>query len=316
MLSNSSTKISVIMPVYNTENYLDDSIQSILKQSYENFEFIIIDDCSTDNSKNKIKFYAKKDKRIIFLENKKNITHTKSFIKGFDIAKGSFIARMDSDDISHKDRFKKQIQLFSMWPELSVLGTGANIIDSTGKLLSRRLMPFKYSEISKILKYSVPVFNPSIMVKKSAFELNGLPDPNFEPAEDLELWLRFFSKKVIISNVQEYLISYRIHSSNVSTIRYGAQIENSFLAFNLNNPSITNKKKIFLIEKKIVNYIKNKTFINLFKIFEHKAFHNKLFINKIILSFILKFFKEKKSFLILLNLLSRYFFWRIQFLLK
>jgi glycosyltransferase involved in cell wall biosynthesis len=304
------------MPVFNTEAYLDESIQSILNQSYKNFEFIIIDDGSSDNSKNIIKFYQKKDNRIVFIENKKNIWPAKSFIKGFNIAKGSFIARMDSDDISHKDRFKKQIQLFSTWPELSVLGTGANIIDSTGKLISRRLMPFKYSEISKILKYSVPVFNPSVMVRKSTFELNGLLDPNFDPADDLELWLRFFSKKAIISNVQEYLISYRIHSSNVSTIKYGAQIANSFLAFNLYNPSIKNKKKIILIEKKIVNYAKNKTFINLCKIFEHKASRNKLYINKIILSFILNFFKEKESFLILLNLLSRYFFWRLQFLLK
>jgi glycosyltransferase involved in cell wall biosynthesis len=309
---NKKNLISVIMPVYNRENYLDDSIQSILKQSYSNFEFIIIDDCSTDGSKNKIKSYVKKDKRIIFLENKKNICAAKSFKKGFNIAKGAFIARMDSDDISHKDRFKKQMRLFLSWPQLSVLGTGANIINSRGQLISKKLMPFDYYSVSKILKYSVPVFNPSVMIRASAFKIAGFLDHNMEPADDLELWLRFFSKKLIITNLQECLIDYRIHDNNLSSQRFSEQLSKTFFALNKYNNYFQNQKKPD-IEKKIVDFTKKKKITNLIKIFNCSVKYNKLFINKLLMSFIFRIIKNNSSLINSLNLIIRYLYWRAVF---
>lgn len=309
---NKKDLISVIMPVYNREDYLDDSIQSILKQSYSNFEFIIIDDCSTDGSKNKIKSYVKKDKRIIFIENKKNICAAKSFKKGFNIAKGAFIARMDSDDISHKDRFKKQMRLFLSWPQLSVLGTGANIINSTGEIIQKKLMPFDYYSVSKILKFSVPVFNPSVMVRASAFKIGGFLDHSMEPADDLELWLRFFSKKLIISNLQEYLINYRIHNNNLSSLRFSEQIHKSILVFNKYNHCFQKERKTE-IERKIINFINTNKKTNLIKIFNCSVKYNKSFINKLILSFILKIIKKNRSLINSLNLIIRYLYWRVFF---
>ena len=300
------------MPVYNRENYLDDSIQSILKQSYSNFEFIIIDDCSTDGSKNKIKSYVKKDKRIIFLENKKNICAAKSFKKGFNIAKGAFIARMYSDDISYKDRFKKQMRLFLSWPQLSVLGTGANIINSRGQLISKKLMPFDYHSVSKILKYSVPVFNPSVMIRASAFKIAGFLDHNMEPADDLELWLRFFSKKLIITNLQECLIDYRIHDNNLSSQRFPEQLSKTFFAFNKYNNYFQNQKKPD-IEKKIVDFTKKKKITNLIKIFNCSVKYNKLFVNKLLMSFIFRIIKNNGSLINSLNLIIRYLYWRAVF---
>lgn len=300
------------MPVYNRENYLDDSIQSILKQSYSNFEFIIIDDCSTDGSKNKIKSYVKKDKRIIFLENKKNICAAKSFKKGFNIAKGAFIARMDSDDISYKDRFKKQMRLFLSWPQLSVLGTGANIINSRGQLISKKLMPFDYHSVSKILKYSVPVFNPSVMIRASAFKIAGFLDHNMEPADDLELWLRFFSKKLIITNLQECLIDYRVHDNNLSSQRFPEQLSKTFFAFNKYNNYFQNQKKPD-IEKKIVDFTKKKKITNLIKIFNCSVKYNKLFVNKLLMSFIFRIIKNNGSLINSLNLIIRYLYWRAVF---
>lgn len=300
------------MPVYNREKYLDDSIQSILKQSYSNFEFIIIDDCSTDSSKNKIKSYVKKDKRIIFLENKKNICAAKSFKKGFNIAKGAFIARMDSDDISHKDRFKKQMRLFLSWPQLSVLGTGADIINSRGELIYKKLMPFDYYSVSKILKYSVPVFNPSVMIRASAFKIAGFLDHNMEPADDLELWLRFFSKKLIITNLQECLISYRIHDNNLSSQRFPKQISKTFFAFNKYNNYLRNQKKPD-VEKKIIDFIKKKKITNLITIFNCSVKYNKLFINKLLMSFIFRIVKNNGSLINSLNLIIRYLYWRAFF---
>jgi glycosyltransferase involved in cell wall biosynthesis len=95
-------KISVIMSVYNNESYLKDSIESILKQTYKNFEFIITDDCSTDKSASIISDYDESDERINFIKNKKNIGLTKSLNKMIDLARGEYIARMDGDDIAKK----------------------------------------------------------------------------------------------------------------------------------------------------------------------------------------------------------------------
>ena len=119
--------ISVIMSNYNTpEEYLREAIESILNQTYKNFEFIIIDDCSTDNSLEIIKSYN--DERIVLIENEENIGLTKSINKGLAVAKGEYIARMDADDVSLPQRFEKQINYMNDHTELIVCGSSMELI--------------------------------------------------------------------------------------------------------------------------------------------------------------------------------------------
>ncbi|HXK49687.1 MAG TPA: glycosyltransferase family 2 protein, partial [Clostridiales bacterium] len=121
MNSEITPAISVIMSVYNSEQYLQESIDSILDQTFNDFEFIITDDCSTDGSFEIIKSYAMLDKRIKYFRNSENIGLTKSLNLMLDIAKGKYIARMDSDDISMPDRFSKQFDFMENNPEIGVL---------------------------------------------------------------------------------------------------------------------------------------------------------------------------------------------------
>ena len=135
--------VSVIMSNYNTpEEFLRASIESVLNQTYSNFEFIIVDDCSTDNSLEIIKSYQ--DERIVVLENKENLGITKSLNRGLEIAKGEYVARMDADDISFPKRFETQVEYLKNNPQVIVCGTGVELIGDwqgrhSNKLICREI---------------------------------------------------------------------------------------------------------------------------------------------------------------------------------
>ena len=152
--------ISVIMSVYNDSNYLGKAIESILNQTLTDFEFLILDDGSTDGSKEIIKYYAKIDKRIKFNENPKNLGLATSLNKLIKLAKGQYIARMDADDESFPVRFEKQINYFNKFPETDVLGTGAIIIDNNDKILERKKMPNSYDKFYKNLFFNSCFIHP------------------------------------------------------------------------------------------------------------------------------------------------------------
>jgi len=235
----STPLVSVITPVYNREKYLAKCIESILNQTYENFEFIIIDDNSSDLTVNIIKDYLLRDSRIKFLENNKNLGATLSFNRGLDIAKGKYIARMDSDDISFLDRFKKQVDIFESWHDLEVLGTGAVLIDHKENEIGRKQFPSNFKKISNIIKTGVPVFDPSVMMRSSTLkEINGF-DNRLAPADDYHLWLTLFKQKKIISNIDDYLIKYRLHDSNLSKVASREQLQKSFLALKIYNSNFS-----------------------------------------------------------------------------
>ena len=122
-MKSNTPKISVVMSCYNRAEYSKLAIESILNQTYKDFEFIIIDDCSTDNTADVIQEYADKDERIVFIKNKQNMDYNYNLRKGFEIAKGEYIARMDDDDISMPERFEKQVEYLDKHPEITVLGT-------------------------------------------------------------------------------------------------------------------------------------------------------------------------------------------------
>ena len=124
-------KISVIMPVLNAELYLKTAIESVLSQTIPDFEFIIINDGSTDKTEEIIKSYQ--DPRIIYIKNDTNIGLSKSYNLGIRASKGEFIARMDADDISFKDRFESQLEFLEAHQEVGVVGGGVILIDESGK---------------------------------------------------------------------------------------------------------------------------------------------------------------------------------------
>lgn len=208
------------MPTYNCELYVYDSVMSILNQTYENFELLIIDDCSTDSTLSILK--SINDERIVLIEKEKNTGYTDSLNYGISIAKGKYIARMDGDDISLPERFQMQFDFLENNPEVLICGTAIQII---GKDTIER-HPSKHEDLQIKLCFSSIFHHPTVMIRTDVLKQN-LYNKEFEPAEDYELWTRlaFIGKTANLENV---LLYYRIHSSQTSSVRKNIQDQNIF----------------------------------------------------------------------------------------
>jgi glycosyltransferase involved in cell wall biosynthesis len=200
--------LSVVMSVYNAEEYLDDAIKSILKQTFNTFEFIIINDGSSDGSLDIIKKYQKEDQRIILIsrENKGLIY---SLNEGVECAKGEFIARMDADDISHSNRFEQQMKQIKN-DSADICGCHYFVINNVGKLINTILVPLDNESLYLYLAFSVPFAHGSVIIRKKFLIENNLEyGQNFKYAEDKYLWIQMFEKDAIFTNVNNTLFYYR-----------------------------------------------------------------------------------------------------------
>lgn len=214
--------ISVIMPVYNCEKYVYESVQSILNQTYTDFELIIVDDCSTDSTVSIIE--AIPDQRILLIQKEKNSGYTDSLNHAVTIAKGKFIARMDGDDISLPDRFQRQVDCLNANEDVILCGTGIQVIDSPVVLKH----PVNHEDIKVKLCFSNSFFHPTIMARKQILLENNY-NREFEPAEDYDLWTRLVFKGKLM-NIDEVLLHYRVHANQVSNYKNDIQKNASAIA--------------------------------------------------------------------------------------
>lgn len=205
-------KISVIMSVYNCEKYLKQSVDSILNQSYKDFEFIIINDGSTDRSREILESY--KDDRIRLFNNK-NKGLTKSLNEAIRYSNGKYIARMDADDISLPERFKKEINFLDSNRDIVMCGTWADFIDENGKLLREFKRPVTDKEIKREIIFHNPFIHPSVMMRKTVFNEIGFYDESFRYAQDYELWTRIVTK-FKTANIPEKLLEYRLLKEGIT----------------------------------------------------------------------------------------------------
>jgi len=202
-------KTSVILSAYNNENYLTEAIKSILDQTFRNLEIIIINDASTDDSGKIIKSFASKDKRIVLINNKKRLGLTKSLNKAVRLAKGKYIARMDADDISLKDRLEKQTSYLEENHDIAVLGSWVVLIDKKGKELKVKKTSCGYKNILDSIIKANPFIHPTLVFRKDIFDKVGLYDESFPYAQDHELMLRI-AQKYKVDNFPEALLKYRV----------------------------------------------------------------------------------------------------------
>ncbi|MBA4317329.1 MAG: hypothetical protein C0412_02910 [Flavobacterium sp.] len=225
--------ITVVMPVLNGEKYLADAIDSVIHQEYRHFEFIIVNDGSTDKTDEIIKKYQKIDKRIVYIKNNKKTGQSLARNVAIKVAQGEYIALADSDDICRSNRFNKQIAYMVSHPKVDVLGTYFSIFfnDDPKKL---QVVP-AYSK--NIVNGKAPVHNPTCVFKRSVFEKYGYYDKRFDNAEDVELWFRWFSKGVVFENIHEDLYKKRVHEGSVSISKIRHQV---FLLFRINLNAIFN----------------------------------------------------------------------------
>ncbi len=208
---NEMTKISVLMPVYKTnEQHLKDAIESILNQTYKNFEFLILDDCPDDTREKIVKSY--KDKRIKYSINEKNLGISASRNKLIEMAQGEYLAVFDHDDISYPDRFEKEVKYLDEHKDVGVVSSWIRITPKN-KIAKR---PEKDREIKICLTNWCSVVHSASMIRKSILIDNNIRyEEEFSPAEDWSLWYKLIDVTNFY-NIQEVLLDYRWHKTNTS----------------------------------------------------------------------------------------------------
>ncbi|SFU80236.1 glycosyltransferase [Xenorhabdus koppenhoeferi] len=232
-----SPRLSVLMSVYNGEDYLAESIDSILSQTFEDYEFIIIDDGSTDSTSSILSSYAKKNMRIRIITNEKNIGLIRSLNKGLYMASSNLVARMDADDIAIPERFEIQMDFMRDHPNVAVCGGFTTYLENPAK---GDVHAINHEDIVAECFFHCPFAHPTVIMRKDKIlELTDGYDPNDLYAEDYGLWSRLvISKKIKFANINKSLLKYRTHP---------------------NNPRIEYKKK----QKETANDIQRKMFLSL-----------------------------------------------------
>lgn len=212
-MKNNNPKISVIMAVYNSEKYLSDAIKSILNQTISNFELIIVDDFSSDNSIKIINEFKEVDNRIILIKNTKRLGAAGSRNKAILSARGKYIAILDSDDVAIKNRLKIQFEYLEENEDIFLCGSSFLYIDEKNTILSVYKKYYNSARIAKILPKKNIIHNPTVMFRGSG---KYLYREKFIQAEDYDLWLRLLSdnKKMVV--LEDVLIKYRIHNKSLT----------------------------------------------------------------------------------------------------
>jgi len=224
-------KVSVVLSVYNGEQFLNEAVRSILGQTFKDFEFIIIDDGSTDASKKIIETLIDSRIHLIFRKNK---GLTPSLNEGLKLSTGEFIARMDADDIAEPKRIEKQVAFLERHPDVYLCGTWAKIIDEKGEKKGDFITPIESSQVKKMMFWHNPFIHPSVMFRRKIVDTIGYYSEKIKYAQDYEYWSRII-KNFPGSNIPEFLMQYRIskrsmtRKSNIAMRWEGIKIRAKYL---------------------------------------------------------------------------------------
>ena len=260
MISKKSTmpKVTVLMSVYNGERYLKEAIDSILTQTFTDFEFLIIDDASTDKTPDILRSYS--DPRIRIVTNQENIGLTKSLNKGLELAKGEYVARMDADDISLPDRFMEEVNYLDSNLDVAVVGTGRENVDSEGNSLEVVFPPKIVS--SELLLKGNQFQHSSVMFRKNIILKEGGYCESMQCCQDYYFWLKL-AKKHQLHNIPIVLCKLRNQKDNVSFLKvhesalshifamriiHGTMCENE-ICYDLKKVQLTKEERIYYLNK-------------------------------------------------------------------
>ena len=225
----SKPHISVLMPVYNAAACVHAAIDSILSQSYADFEFIIINDGSTDDSRQIIQSF--KDKRIRLIDNPHNLDLVETLNRGLELAQGEYIARMDADDIAYPKRLKTQLDFMHARSKLGICGSFCRTFgERAGKLWRYPTQP---DWVKAYLLFGSGLAHPSVMMRRSLLEQHGLKYEQFPGAEDYALWVRA-SYCFELDNVPEVLLKYRAYQASYTNAMH-------------HEARVTSRKRIYAI---------------------------------------------------------------------
>jgi glycosyltransferase involved in cell wall biosynthesis len=236
--------VSVIMSVYNGQRYLEEAVDSILNQTFKNFEFIVIDDGSTDKTPETLRDYAQKDSRIKVITNSQNIGLTRSLNRGIKIARGEYIARMDADDISMPERLEKQISVFETHERIGCVGCNVLVVDKEGELIKKVRLP--KTDVTLHLRKRNCFVHGSLVFSRKALSAVGGYNPEMKLAQDYDLLLRL-SKKYKTSYVNDFLYKLRRNTKGLSCKKFYSQVYYTALTKSLNLTNSSSVGKIVIV---------------------------------------------------------------------
>lgn len=210
-----AVSVSVLMPVYNSARYLDEAISSVLRQSHDDFELVILDDGSNDGSSEIIRRRAESDSRIR-AEFQENRGISPALRRLVDMAAHPLLARMDSDDVAHPDRLQRQVAFMESHPDCVAVGSRALFIDPDGDVLYPYIDWFTHEAVDEqLMRPMIGILHPTVMMRRQAVVDVGNYRDDFRHVEDLDLFLRL-AEAGRVANVPEILLRYRLHAKSVS----------------------------------------------------------------------------------------------------
>lgn len=219
-------RVTVLMSVFNGEKFVAEAVNSVLDQTFTDFEFLIFDDKSTDSSLEILRSYS--DPRIRLVENAENMGLTKNLADGMNMSRGEFVARMDADDICMLDRIERQLEYLDAHPEISVLGSAVTFFDESDREFIAH-QPLHHEEIKCALFYGFTMLHPSVMMRKRDFEKYALNyDSTFRVSQDHDLWTRAV-RVLRFANLNSSLLKMRNHENKLGKTRKQLQKELSDL---------------------------------------------------------------------------------------
>ncbi len=243
--------ISVILPIYNSENYILECLESIKIQTMQNFEVILIDDKSTDKSPEIINDYLKNNfyGKFKIIKNKSNIGITRSLNKAFKISDSKYIARIDADDINKPDRFEIQFKYLEKYKDIAIVGSNVEYIDKDSKFINHSDLPLNHIDIKSSLFLYNPMVHSSIFFRKKIF--SKYPYNNkFITSQDYEMYCRIINSHKF-ANIKKSLVKFRLHNQSISSHKEKIQKKNSlciqekFYKHNFGNVFPSNSFKLF-----------------------------------------------------------------------
>lgn len=190
--------------------FIRSSIESILKQTYQNWELLIADDSTRQDTIEVIDAFAHQDKRIRVLRKKTRMGFVAALNYALDTAKGELLARMDGDDISCPNRLEKQVAYAASHPEISLFGGSMEIIDEEGRLISERHYPCTSSRIERMFMFRSPFSHPTVMFRRSVVSSGLRYNPKYKRAEDIDFYYRIFKAGFRLGNMPDILLRYRV----------------------------------------------------------------------------------------------------------
>lgn len=239
-------RVSILMPAYNVENYIAEAIDSMLAQTYDDFELFVLDDCSTDNTAKIVASYT--DKRIRHIRHKQNLGLANNLNEGLKLAQGKYIARMDGDDISLPTRLQTQIDFLEANPDIDLCSCGLQMFGMEDTVWIRESDP---EDVKITMMFFSPVLHATSVWRRDSFEKNNLYyNQDAFPAEDYDLWSRaIFHCKLV--NIPQVLYKYRIHGLQVTKTDKRTSLRDREIKLNYvkqSLPSLTEESRILFVD--------------------------------------------------------------------